>query len=406
MSFMITKNIAMAINTIRTSRGRSFLTMLGVIVAVASVTTVVSVGRGIQGTLSKQTTTYSKGVLTIRPAQVGGDTNGISALANTGATVTLSDKDADAITKIPNIDAVVPMQVVAGQATGDSSFKGPVFAVSSDLPEVINQQIAFGAFFTSREDSNSVAVLGSAAADQIFDQKVPLGRSFTINGQQFIVAGVLAPFASTPFATDANFNNSIFVPSSAAQTLSASGNSYYQILAHVHNNKDIDETSRAVTKALNKVHHGDSNLDVLTPEQLAKRGTSGFNLIEQFIIAAAIITMIVSGIGIMNVMLVSVTERIHEIGIRKAVGATNQQIMGQFVTEAAALCLIGSVWGAILALVIVGLMRAFTNLQPVYDWRTAGISCLVACLFGLLFGTVPAVKAARKDPITALRSSE
>jgi putative ABC transport system permease protein len=120
--------------------------------------------------------------------------------------------------------------------------------------------------------------------------------------------------------------------------------------------------------------------------------------------AAALITLLVSGIGIMNVMLVSITERMHEIGIRKAVGATNRQILGQFMTEAAVLSIIGSLIGAVVAFAFVWFLRIFTSLSPIYDYRAAGLTCLAACVFGILFGSIPALRAARKDPIDALRS--
>ncbi|HEY1064133.1 MAG TPA: FtsX-like permease family protein, partial [Candidatus Saccharimonadales bacterium] len=114
--------------------------------------------------------------------------------------------------------------------------------------------------------------------------------------------------------------------------------------------------------------------------------------------------LLVSGVGIMNIMLVSVTERIHEIGIRKAVGATNRQILNQFVTEAATLCFIGSLIGVAFAFLTTILLGLFSSLTPVFSWPVAGLACLAATSFGVLFGSVPALKAARKDPIAALRN--
>ncbi|CAN5175288.1 ABC transporter permease [soil metagenome] len=404
MPIMITKNISMALNTMRASRGRSFLTMLGVVIAVASVTSIVSIGHGIQTAVEKQANQYSKNVITIRPAQVSNSGGVLSNISSSSAVASLTEKDVANISKVPHVVSGVPLTIVGSDAKADSPFKGVVFAVSSDLPDVLNQELAYGAFFTSKESNNSVAVLGATAADMMFDQRVPLGRSFTIRGQQFIVSGVLTKFASTPLASDTNFNDAIFVPSSAAKTLTPDGAPIYEVLAKIDDAKNMAATDRSITKSLAKAHGSQDDFNVLSPTELAGETTSTFDLLTDLVFIAAIITLFVSGIGIMNVMLVSVTERIHEIGIRKAVGATNRQILNQFITEAATLCVIGSVIGALLALVVVYMLRVFSSLAPTYDWKIAGLSCLAACAFGILFGTLPALKAARKDPIAALRS--
>ncbi len=403
MTIMVNKNIAMALNTMRASRSRSFLTMLGVIIAVAAVTCVVSIGNGIKSAVIEQTNQYSKNVLTIRPTQVGGGSS-LSSLGETSATASLTTKDVNTISKVATVESSVPLTIVAGGAKGDNAFSGVVFAVSSDLPTVVNQELAFGAFFTSREENNNLAVLGSAAADKMFDQRVPLGRSFTVRGQQFIVAGVLSKFASTPFSGNANFNNAIFVSNSAIKSLTPNGAPVYEVLAKIDDDHSLKEADAAIDKALTKSHAGQHDFAVLTPAELAQTTTSSFDLLTELIVAAAVITLLVSGVGIMNVMLVSVTERIHEIGIRKAVGATNRQILNQFVTEAATLCVVGGIVGAIFAYAACIFLRLFTSLSPIYDWRAAILSCLAACGFGVLFGALPALKAARKDPIAALRN--
>ena len=404
MIIMVNKNIAMALNTMRASRSRSLLTMLGVIIAVAAVTSVVSIGNGIKSAVTEQTNQYSKNVLTIRPAQVGGDGSSLSSLGPNSATASLTTKDVNTVSKVASVESSVPLTIVAGAAKGDNSFNGVVFAVSSELPTVVNQELAFGAFFTSRDENNNLAVLGSAAADKMFDQRVPLGRSFTIRGEQFIVGGVLSKFASTPFSGSANFNNAIFVSNSAIKSLAPNGAPVYEVLAKVDDDHSLQEADKAVDRALTKSHRGQHDFAVLTPAELAQATTTSFDLLTELIIIAAIITLLVSGVGIMNVMLVSITERIHEIGIRKAVGATNRQILHQFVTEAATLCVVGSILGAILAFLTCIFLRLFTSLTPIYDWRAAVLACLAACGFGVLFGTLPALKAARKDPIAALRN--
>ncbi|MDB5169839.1 MAG: putative Efflux transporter, permease protein [Candidatus Saccharibacteria bacterium] len=403
MTFMLNKNIGMALHTMRSSRARSFLTMLGVIIAVAAVTSVVSIGNGIKSAVTEQTNQYSKNVLTIRPAQIGGTESSLATLTEANATASLTTKDVNTISKVPSVVDSVPLTIVAGSAQGDSSFNGVVFAVGGELSTVVNQELAFGAFFSST-DSNNLAVLGATAADKMFDQRVPLGRSFTIRGQQFIVSGVLDKFASTPFTGSTNFNNAIFVPNAAVRSLAPNGAPVYEVLAKVDSDHSLTDADAAVAKALAKKHGGQHDFAVLTPAELAQATTSAFDLLTQLIVAAAIITLLVSGVGIMNVMLVSVTERIHEIGIRKAVGATNRQILNQFITEAAVLCVVGSILGAIFAFFVCLFLRIFTSLAPIYDWRAAGVACLAACGFGILFGALPALKAARKDPIAALRN--
>lgn len=404
---MIVKNIKQSLHTMRSNRGRSLLTMLGVIIAVASVTTVVSIGHGIQDAVTKQANQYSKDVVTVRPAHVGSDSAVVTSPAAGGSIAALTDKDVTTISKVPAVKVAVPLTVVGSEARADNTVKSVVFAVSSDLPEVLNQEIAYGAFFTSREDSNNVAVLGADAADKLFNQKVPLGHTFTIRGQEYIVSGILDPFESAPLAGGTNFNDAIFVPQSAIKSLAPNGAApVYSVLAKIHDGKDMQAADEAVAKALAKSRQGEQDFMVLSPGEIANESTGTFDLLTDLIIAAAAITLLVSGIGIMNVMLVSVTERIREIGIRKAVGATNRQILAQFVTEAATMSVVGSIIGAVLALVTVWLLRIFTTLTPVYDWQVAGLACVVACAFGILFGTLPAIKAARKDPITALRSGE
>lgn len=401
--FMFKRNLAMALATLRARRGRSLLTILGVVIAVAAVTMVISIGRGIQSSIATQASKYSGNVVTVRPAQIGEQT-GLAGLSSSTARAAITSKDVENIEKIPSVKSAVPLTVIGSEARGDKSFDGVVFAVSTDLPEVLNQQLAYGAYFTSKEENNNLAVLGSNAADKLFDQKVPLGRGFTIRGQQYIVSGVLENFASTPFASNSNFNSAIFVSAASVKEEIIKDAPIYELLARVNDEQNMDKADAVITKALAKEHGSRDDFKVLSPDELGGEDTALFGLLTKFIVAAALITLLVSGVGIMNVMLVSVTERVHEIGVRKAVGATNKQILAQFITEAVTLSISGSLLGVIVAFSGIWLIDVFSNLSPVYDWKAALLACAAACGFGVLFGSLPAIKAARKDPITALRS--
>lgn len=157
-------------------------------------------------------------------------------------------------------------------------------------------------------------------------------------------------------------------------------------------------------QALNKAHGGQSGLAVMSGNQNLTSSDNILELLTRLVAGVAGISLLVAGIGIMNVMLVSVTERRHEIGIRKAVGATNRQIMGQFMIEAGVLSLCGGIVGIVLAFIINGALRTLTDLEPVISWQIVLLASGVSLLVGIIFGTLPAIKAAYKDPIEALRS--
>lgn len=397
------RNTTMALQAIRANRSRSIVTALGVIIAVTAVTTVVSIGSGIQQSLARQANQYSENVITVRPKYLGGNNNALSSVSVASAVAELSEADTDGIAALDTVEAAVPLQIVGTTAKADAAFNGVVFAAGSDLSQVLRSELEVGAYLTSKDSTSNMAVLGADAAEAMFDQNVPLGRSFTVRGQEFIVAGVLSPIATTPFANDANFNKAIFVPESSAEQLTPGGAPTYELLVKASEDANQAAVVSSIKSVLKAQHGSSDDFSVLTPSELAVETTATFSLITYLIVAAAIIILLVSGVGIMNVMLVSVTERTHEIGIRKAIGATNRQIMSQFVAEAATLCAVGSALGAILSFLTVVILRILTNLSPQYEWKVALLACAIASVFGVFFGTLPAIKAARKDPITALR---
>ena len=176
-----------------------------------------------------------------------------------------------------------------------------------------------------------------------------------------------------------------------------------EILAKVASGSDPEVVAAEVRKNLTASHGGTADAVVLTSSTKSTQTAPVLNLLTRMTIGTAVVALLVGGVGIMNMMLLSVTERIHEIGLRKAVGATNSQILRQFVTEAIALCGIGAMIGLFAALSAIGLLRLFTSLQPVIVWPVALAVPLIALGAGVLFGSIPAIKASRMDPIEALR---
>jgi putative ABC transport system permease protein len=393
------------LDTVRGAKLRSFWTITGVIIGVTSVITIVSIGEGIKQQIGGQIHHLGQNIITIQPNQLS-DSSGTNLLSSLNVNSQLTSKDLGVISHTSGVAASAPLTIVAGTARGDqASYAGGfVIGTSSALPSLLNQSMAFGSFFGDEDTGTNVAVLGQHASEAMFNEDVPLGRSFTFHGQSFIVRGIFNQFAAAPLSRQADFNNAIFIPNDVAESLSKGTAPTYEVLARPEAAQPGSVVIGRLKQALNKAHGGDSGLAILSGNQNLTSNNNILSLLTRLVAGVAGISLLVAGIGIMNVMLVSVTERRHEIGIRKAVGATNRQIMMQFMIEAGALSLGGGILGIILAGIINIVLRVFTDLQPVINWQIVLLASGTSLLVGVVFGTLPAIKAAQKDPIAALRS--
>ncbi len=304
------------------------------------------------------------------------------------------------------ISSSAPLSTIDTNVTSErGSFKnGFIIGTTADLPALINQTLTYGDFWSQEDEGMNVAVLGKTVAEELFNSDVPLGHTFKLHGQEFIVRGVFNDFGSTPLSDNANYNSSIFIPYEVAQQLTENTAGIYEILAKTDNSSAVAPTISRLQQSLSKTHGGQNNFSVLKADQAVAARSNVLSLLTNLISGVAAISLLVGGIGIMNVMLVSVAERMHEIGIRKAIGATDRQILSQFMTESSLLSLSGGVIGIIVAFILDGLMRFFTNLRPVISWQVVAVAFGVSLTVGIVFGSIPALKAARKDPIEALRS--
>ncbi|HWB38749.1 MAG TPA: ABC transporter permease [Candidatus Saccharimonadales bacterium] len=396
------------LHAIRGAKMRSFWTMSGVIIGVASVISIVSIGEGIKQQISGQIHHLGKDLITIRPGDLQPDSKGdsLSQLSGFSINSPLTQKDVAVVSTNKGVSASAPLAFIGGVATTSTSHHNSGFVVGTDpaLASLINQSMAYGDFLENSDQGTNAAVLGSSISEQLFDEDVPLGRSFTFHGQKFIVHGIFNEFNFTPLSQQANFNNAIFIPYNVAESLSKTTAPTYEILARPKNPDETNKVAGELNKALVAAHGGSGGFSVLTGSQNVASTSAVLDLLTRLVAGVAGISLLVGGIGIMNVMMVSIGERTREIGIRKAVGATNRQILSQFMAESAILGLAGGAIGAVLAgLVVIG-MRAATDLQPVISWKIVVLATGISLVEGILFGTVPALKAARKAPIEALRS--
>lgn len=398
------------IDSVRGAKWRNFWTMLGIIIGVASVITIVSIGEGVKQQISHQINHSGKNLITIRPGtmhasdkQTKTDFNVLSGLSITGS---LQDSDVKAVSTTRGVSASAPLAAVATTVTSNqgSAHDSFVIGTTPDLPLLINQTLAYGTFLTAEDEGINAAVLGKSVAATLFDVDVPLGHTFKIHGEQFIVRGIFNDFGSTPLSDEANYNNSIFIPYDVSQRLTKNTAAIYEILAKTETTNVLASTISGLQQSIGRTHGGQNDFSVLRADQSLAARSSVLSLLTNLISGVAAISLLVGGIGIMNVMLVSVTERMHEIGIRKAIGATNRQILSQFMIESTLLSLSGGVIGIVVAFILDGLFRFFTNLRPVISWQVVLLAFGVSLVVGIVFGSIPALKAARKDPIEALRS--
>ena len=398
------------LDSVRSAKLRSFWTMLGVIIGVASVITVVAIGEGVKQQISGQIHHLGNNFITIRPAQLQTDgsssTSQSSLLSGLSVSGPLGLKDIATVANTPGVSSSAPLTITAGTVKADNGVysQGYVIGTGDALPSLLNQSMSFGEFFNSLNDGDNVAVLGQNASNRMFNESVPLGRSFIFHGQAFIVVGIFNQFTTTPLSQQADFNNAIFIPNDVAETLTNNTAPTYEIVARPTHADQTAAVASKIRSGLDAAHGGQSGFAVLTGNQNIVANNSILDLLTRLIAGVAAISLLVGGIGIMNVMLVSVAERTHEIGIRKAVGATNLQILSQFMIEATLLSLSGGLIGIAIAYAIDLTLRLATNLQPSITWQIVAVASGVSLLIGIVFGSVPAFKAARRHPIDALRS--
>jgi len=396
-------NFRLAYRSLKAAKARSFLTMLGIIIGVSAVIMVVCIGQGLKQQIAGQLGRYGQNILSVTPGPSSTSGFGtVTGMSGTNSSL-LTNNDLITVESTPGVAEAVPLATASGSMTGDHTVSSPfIVATNANFPDIINQSFSSGGFFDSNYGSRTV-VLGANIAQKLFNNNAPLGQTLTWRGQQFLVAGVYNIFNAPPFSVESNFDNAVFVPYTSAQQVSGNTLGIYQILARSSNVTQTLHVVAAVRSALVNAHGGSNDVTVTRASDSNGASNQTIHLLTMLVAGAAIIALVVGGVGIMDVMLVSVTERMQEIGLRKAIGATNRQIMRQFVAEAFVLSVLGALAGVVIAVAGVGLLRAYTSIQAILVWQVMVFAPLIAVAVGVFFGSMPALKAARKDPIDALR---
>lgn len=409
MTSLFSTNARMALQSIRANKSRSSLTMLGIVIGVSSVIMSISLGEGVRRQVIATNQTDNPHLVSVRPGKIATrDNNGaiteVNYLASFGVN-SLTDQDFESLKKIPDTDAVVPLATISGQVTNfekQSYDSGVVIATTNALPQVLNHKVSYGSFFDETTGRN-VAIIGKRVAEELFKENVPLGKLLTIRGQDFVVGGIFDEFRTNPLSQVTDLNKAIFISYPAAKSITGANPHVYQILVQAKDTSNVDTVASAVTKQLLDNHGQQEDFTVLKASETEIVAQNTVSVAASFVGGIAAISLLVGGIGIMNIMFVSVTERTREIGVRKSLGATNKQIYTQFLIEAATMSIVGGILGILIALGGNALVRITSDLQPAVTWQVIVLAVGVSALVGIIFGTIPAIKAARKDPIESLR---
>lgn len=403
-------NLKIAFASLRASKLRSLLTMMGIIIGVCSVVTVVSLGEGVKQQVVGEINRLGKDVILVRSGKViDRDQNGNITAVNPLAvlsTSTLTPNDLAALRKLPSVKTATPISLITNSASHESTQINSVSVIASehDLLDVLNQPVLYGGFFTGDELNGDYAVIGQNIAVNLYNELNPVGKSITIEGHDLIIRGVLEEFEGGAFTNaGTDYNSAIFIPYKTGQRITGDKAQIQQIFIKSSQAELAETTFNETQRVVRAEHLGKENFSVLKQGDLFQITKGILNIFTGFISAIAAISLIVGGIGIMNIMLLSVTERTREIGIRKAVGATNKQILSQFLIEGIVLSVTGGILGILIALLIGVLLRIGTDFKPVMTLPIVLIAVGVSIVVGIIFSIAPALKAANKDPIEALR---
>lgn len=407
-------SIHIALHGLRTNRFRSILTILGIVIGITAIIMMMSIGRGAENLILGEINRIGAESIIIRP---GREPSGPSDFAETILSDSLKKKDIELLrkkTNVPNAVEVMPLVIV----TGSVSYKGETFRpfiLGSSAEFMVNAydiRTIAGVMFddTDIRRQESVAVIGSKVKRELFGGLDPIGDRITIKGRKFKVVGVFEPRGQVAFF---NIDELIIIPHTTAQAYLLGIDHYHEVIVRA---RDADAVARTVhdIEVTLRESHGieDPSKDdffIVTQQGAVEQIQSIISALTAFLSSVVAIALVVGGVGVMNIMFVSVTERTKEIGLRKAVGATEKEILTQFLFEAMILTSIGGLIGIILGSIfsfVTSLVLTYAlnlNWNFVFPFSGALLGLGVSALVGLIFGIYPAYKAAKKDPIDALR---
>jgi putative ABC transport system permease protein len=405
MTMHLKNLLKVAIKSILKSRMRSLLTALGIIIGVAAVVVMVAIGDGAQIQVEQQINSLGSNLIVVFPGSIS--SGGIHMGAGSINRFTMED-----VEKIRNeatlIKAVSPVVRSGGQVIGGvGNWSTQIQGVAPNYLTIRDWSLAEGDFFTERDmvSRAKVAVLGQTVVKQLFPNEDPIGQQIRIRNVPFRVIGVLSAKGQSAMGSDQD--DIIFAPATTVLDRLSGGRYISFIQASAVSTNEIDAAQAQLTEIMREAHHltpgEDNDFTVRNQAEITQAATETSRILTILLASVAGVSLIVGGIGIMNIMLVSVTERTREIGIRLSVGARTTDVLTQFLTEAIVLSLAGGLLGVLLSLGITFILNTYTSMVAVIRPEIILIAVGFAGIIGIFFGFYPARKAANLNPIDALR---
>jgi putative ABC transport system permease protein len=397
--------IRTAFRSIIRNRMRSLLTMLGVIIGVASVIDMVAIGKGAQLQIEEQVAALGTNVIMINPGSAS--QHGIRMGASSRQSMTVDDVTILA-NEVPSLAAVAPLARASGQVVGGSgNWQTTIYGTTPAYLTIRDWGLQAGELFTERDIRASAkkAIIGTTVAKELFGDQDPIGSQIRIRNIPFTVVGVLAEKGQEAMGHDQD--DIILAPYTTVLNRLAGTRFIDQIIASVDEKEHVTEAQTALETVLRKSHHlsgsEENDFRIMSQTEIMSRATAMSSVMTMLLGAIAGVSLIVGGIGIMNIMLVSVTERTREIGIRMAVGAQSGDILMQFLIESVVLSLLGGCIGIAGSLLLAWGAQHWFGLRTSVDSFVVALAFLFSAAVGVFFGFYPARKAASLDPIEALR---
>ena len=403
---LLRMHIENAIESLRANRMRTFLTILGVVIGISSIVVIFALSGGANSIIQDQIKSEGGTIAIVRPKDINSNNKNIINSVATSQNFlqsSLREDDFRNISKIKNIITAAPLASFNSKIKGDDKeITTNILASTPNLDQITGIKVAKGEFITNSSNART-AVIGYQTAVNLFGSPHALGKYISIKGENFLIIGILEKQSSIVNFSNIDFDNTIILNYDEVKNIMGSSPQIQQINIKFNTINNSDIVQHNIEEVMHNSHKGEIDYEILIGKNIIHSSSDLISMGSAILALVASVSLIVGGIGIMNIMLVNVSERTREIGIRKALGANNNQILLQFLIESLIISSVGGFFGYLLGYSFSFTVSIFLPVSPVISWQIMVLAAGLSVIIGIIFGMYPAIRAARKDPIESLR---